>query len=245
MDLIVVIPVYNEAGAIGAVVQEWCATLDQQQLAYRLLLINDGSTDDSAQRIRELQTRFANVVYLEQSNRGHGQTCIDGYRYALQHGAQWVFQIDSDGQCDPQYFGAFWQHKAAPVVLGQRVRREDGIARVVISLFTRLAVLAATGVPVRDANVPYRLMRGDVVALAVKQFPADFYLANILVAVILQKGLQGRLQYLPIGFRKRVAGQPSVRWARFATLGWQLFRSLLKYRGFVHERANEIRASGN
>ena len=46
---------------------------------------------------------------LDRENRGHGQSCLQGYRIARERGVPWVFQIDSDGQCDPRFFEGLWQ----------------------------------------------------------------------------------------------------------------------------------------
>lgn len=242
-DLIVVIPVYNEEASIWQVVQEWHAALAKLHINFGLLIINDGSTDGTRTELAKLTEQYATIDVIEKANSGHGQSCITGYREAIACRAKWVFQIDSDGQCDPRYFPACWQlREQFPAIFGQRVHRNDGIFRVLISAINRLAVWLATGVYVPDSNVPYRLMRWDVLETAVHNFPADFYLANILLAVILQKGLGNRMKHLPIGFRQRNGGEASVRWGRFVTLGWQLFRALQQQRYHIQQKARQLTA---
>lgn len=239
--LYVVMPIYNEQASIAAVVREWKACLETVAPDHRILILNDGSKDNTAEVLAGLAASTPGIEVINKPNSGHGRTCVYGYGEAIARGAQWVFQIDSDGQCDPQYFPAVWAKRAShPAIFGQRVDRDDGLARKVISLFCRIATHVASGVPVRDPNVPYRLMRADVLSAAIKDFPADFVLSNILVAVMVQKGLAGKMGFVPIGFRDRTGGEPSVKWMKFLTEGWKLYAGLGGKRSHVGARAAEI-----
>jgi glycosyltransferase involved in cell wall biosynthesis len=239
--LYVVMPIYNEEASIAAVVREWKACLDTVAPDHRILILNDGSKDNTAQILAEIAASTPGIEVINKPNSGHGRTCIYGYGEAIARGARWVFQIDSDGQCDPQYFQSVWERRTMhPAIFGQRVDRDDGAARKFISLFCRVATHVATGVPVRDPNVPYRLMRADVLDAAIRGFPADFGLSNILVAVIVQRGLGRKMGFEPIGFRDRTGGEPSVKWMKFVTEGWRLYAALGGKRRHVAERAAEI-----
>src|SRR5688500_17715441 len=149
--LYVVMPIYNEQASIGAVVREWKDCLEKVAPDHRILILNDGSKDNTAQVLAELAASVPGVEVINKPNSGHGRTCIMGYGEAIKRGARWVFQIDSDGQCDPQYFASAWQKRQESIaVFGKRTDRDDGMARKVISYFCRLATHIATGVPVRD-----------------------------------------------------------------------------------------------
>jgi glycosyltransferase involved in cell wall biosynthesis len=239
--LYVVMPIYNEQASIGGVVREWKECLDKVAPDHRILILNDGSKDQTAQVLADLAAATPGVEIINKPNSGHGRTCLMGYNEAISRGARWIFQIDSDGQCDPQYFAAVWaQRDVHAAVFGKRVDRDDGLARKVISYFCRLATHVATGVNVRDPNVPYRLMRADVLKPAIADFPQDFGLSNILVSVILQKGLGPKIGFVPIGFRDRSGGEPSVKWMKFVTEGWKLYTALLTKRPYVAARAAEV-----
>jgi len=242
-ELALVMPVYNEAAAVGAVLDEWTAALDALGVSYRLLVLDDGSTDDTPQRLAVAAARLPRVEVIRKPNTGHGQTCIAGYRAAIERGAAWVFQVDSDGQCDPQYFPAVWAlRERHPAVFGYRRSRDDGAARTLISQVTRAVTSAASGVPVRDPNVPYRLVRADVLSAAIVGFPGDFHLANILLTVILTAGLGRRMGYVPIGFRDRHGRPATVRLFGFAREGKRLAQALWRTRGYARERAAAVRA---
>jgi dolichol-phosphate mannosyltransferase len=108
-ELAVVIPVYNEQDSIRKVICEWMGELDRWCEDYVVLAINDGSSDRSLEELRLLQKRCGpRLLLTTRQNCGHGQTCLEGYRQSSMMGAQYVFQIDSDGQCDPRYFHRLW-----------------------------------------------------------------------------------------------------------------------------------------
>jgi dolichol-phosphate mannosyltransferase len=239
--LYVVMPIYNEQASIAGVVREWKQCLDRVAPAHRILILNDGSKDNTAQVLAELAASTPGLEVINKPNSGHGRTCIHGYQEAIARGARWIFQIDSDGQCDPQYFEAVWgQRDRYASVFGKRVDRDDGRARKVISWVCRAATHVATGVPVRDPNVPYRLMRADVLQKAIEDFPQQFGLSNILVSVVLQKGLGSQMGFHPIGFRDRTGGEPSVKWMKFVTEGGKLYRSLMAQRRYIAARARDV-----
>lgn len=241
--LFVVMPVYNEQESVSGVIDEWSTCLDQLSVDYTILVLNDGSTDQTLAALQAAAATNAAVRVIDKPNSGHGQTCVRGYQEALAQGADWVFQCDSDGQCDPVYFAGVWARRTDhPAVYGQRVTRDDGAARRFISQVCRVAVRLASGVDVPDSNVPYRLIRADVLGEVVQGFPGDFGLANILVSVILQKALGRRLAYVPIGFRDRSGGTASVKWSGFARHGRRLFAQLREQRGFVDDRCRAIAA---
>jgi dolichol-phosphate mannosyltransferase len=232
-ELLVVIPVYNEQISIGEVVREWMDELDRSCHSFTVLAIDDGSKDGSLQILRQLQVQWGSrLLVITRPNRGHGQTCLEGYRCAAAMGAPYVFQIDSDGQCDPRYFSSLWRlREQFSVVYGVRATRDDGLARVVISWVLRLMLLVAFQANCRDANVPYRLMKTNEVMWAVNRIPPDFGLANIALAVLLAGDTKCSHGFVPIGFRQRTGGQPSVKPSMFGRKALELYRDIRKMQG--------------
>ena len=228
-ELLVVIPAYNEEQCIESVLEEWTSELERSKADYAILLLDDGSTDGTPSLLKRWQNQYGSgrVKVVSQTNRGHGQTCLRGYRIACDEKIPWVFQIDSDGQCDPKYFAAVWAARQGnDVVYGYRAKRKDGLKRVLASVLVKAVVRAATGVDCIDANVPYRLMRTDQLRSLVDSIPADFDLANIALAVQIRRA-GWRETSVPIVFRPRAGGEPSVPLARFAGKALQLFVQLL------------------
>ena len=136
-------------------------------------------------------------------------------------------QIDSDWQCDPRFFGELWSRRHTfDVIYGRRVRRDDGRRRQFASFVLKLLVRLRTGARCVDPNVPYRLMRTSVLPLAIDRIPADFFLANVALAVLLARESQLRHGTVPIHFRNRDGGSPSVRLGQFVFRARQLSRQL-------------------
>lgn len=233
LELLVVLPVHNEQESIGAVISDWTAALDRTKADYAILAIDDGSTDGTAVALLQLKLQYSpRLRVITQPNLGHGQSCLKGYRYAESVGAQRVLQIDSDGQCDPQFFPSLWELRhRCDVVYGERAHRDDGFARVVVSGTLRWMLRLAFRVDCCDANVPYRLMRTDVIQNAVARIPAGFHLANVALALLLAQDQAVTHGFVPIRFRRRHGGEPSVRWWAFARRGVELYfdlRALLR-----------------
>jgi dolichol-phosphate mannosyltransferase len=223
-ELVVVMPIFNEADCLGAVLEEWTAVLDRTGIAWRLLALDDGSTDDTPSVLSSWLVRLGpeRMEVLRHANRGHGRSCLRGYLRACELGVPWVMQIDSDGQCDASFFAPVWSARdTADVVYGVRRRRLDGWRRVLASALVRLLVRARSGVDCPDANVPYRLMRTAGLPGVLATIHGDFDLANIALAVQLRRA-EWREACVDIVFRPRASGEPSVPLHRFAVKAAEL-----------------------
>lgn len=228
-ELLVVLPVYNEEPCLDAVLQEWVGALDRSGIDYGVLLLDDGSTDDTPAIIDRWVSESADgrIRSVRHDNMGHGQTCLEGYRRACWSEAAWVLQIDSDGQCDPAYFSALWERRLGhQVVYGHRTERRDGWTRVLATWLVRGVVRIATGVDCADANVPYRLMSTAGLLPVVDTVPSGFDLANIALAVQIKRAGWSEAT-VPIVFRPRAGGEPTVPLVRFAGKAFELLGQLL------------------
>jgi len=225
LQLVLIVPVYNEEETIVSVLDEWLQMLREQKVSFKVLVINDGSTDDTQGRVEAFQNAGGSEITCHrQVNQGHGQSCINGYRLAAEMGVPHVFQIDSDGQCDPVYFPAVWEHRSEkPAIYGRRTRRDDGLGRVLVSWVLRYFLKVLTGTKLNDTNVPYRLYLTEILREQVDHVPKDFHLANIAMALLMER--YGFLE-VPIGFRDRMGGNASVKMWSFALRALQLRENL-------------------
>lgn len=224
-NLWVIMPVYNEQECVANVIEEWRQELAKYSFTYTFCILNDGSKDSTLNILKEIEGKDKNIKVVDKPNSGHGQTCVEGYRIALKNNAEWIFQIDSDGQCDTKYFSDLIKEaEDNKVVYGYRKSRDDGFQRFLVSRIVTWFVFFATKVWVRDANVPYRLMHKDALKDIVGKVPSDFYLANILVSVF-QKKYFG-IKWINIHFRQRMGGVASVKTFSFAKHGLKLFKQL-------------------
>lgn len=221
-ELVLVVPVYNEQDAIISVLSEWREELRQHLESFIILVINDGSTDATLDAVTRLA--WPELRIHTHTNRGHGQSCLVGYAEAEKLGARYVFQIDSDGQCDPAWFAAVWNRRdEAPAIYGRRLTRDDGLIRTIVTRVLRLFLKLEQHTALNDTNVPFRLYQAKLAAEVAKRIPTHFDLANIAVALLLEP--KGFVE-VPIHFRDRMGGHASVRLAGFARKALRLRQDL-------------------
>lgn len=130
--LYIVVPAYNESKNVEQLVQDWYPVVEAHNGdgSSRLAIIDDGSRDNTYALLQKLQEGRPLLEPLTKPNGGHGATVLYGYRYAIEHNADWIFQTDSDGQTNPAEFEAFWDMREQyDAILGNRSEREDGSSR--------------------------------------------------------------------------------------------------------------------
>lgn len=230
-ELLVVLPVYNEQESIIHVLNQWIPELERVVKNYRILAIDDGSTDSTLAILKNLQSSASGKLEIfSRSNLGHGQTCIQGYKIAIDRSIPYILQIDSDGQSNPKFLADFWGRRTDyDVIYGVR-RRFDGPARVLASKTMRILLRVLEGVNCVDANVPYRIMDSRSCAESIRLIPEGISLANVALAVVLKRDPQIRHGAVPIDFPPRFGGEPSVALSSFAWKAIELFTQLRQLR---------------
>ena len=225
-ELALIIPVCNEEECIIKVLEEWTRAIRRENIPTLFIVLDDGSTDHTLERIANYtyRERRDDILAIHQVNQGHGQSCLNGYRKALELKIPRVFQIDSDGQCDSAFFPLIWQARdQACAIYGKRRYRDDGPARILISWVLRQFLRVVTRTRLSDSNVPFRLYQSKYLEEALSKIPKTFHLANIAVALLLEP--MGFVE-IPIHFRNRQGGHPSVNWIGFARKAVQLHQQL-------------------
>ncbi len=221
--LYVVVPAYNESDNIEALVEDWYPIVQSHAGAggSRLVVIDDGSTDDTYAKLVSLAADRPLLQPLTKPNGGHGPTLIYGYRYAIEKGADWVFQTDSDGQTLPSEFVGFWDDRDGyDAIFGVRSNRQDGWQRKVVERVLCLVLRAAFGVRVPDANAPFRLMRSSFLERHLSRMSEDFNLPNaVLVAYGAHFG--DRIDFREVTFRPRQGGKNSINVPKIIKIGWK------------------------
>ena len=242
-SLYLVIPAYNEEANIRSVVKEWMPVVLRHPGggASRCVVIDDGSKDGTYTLLKELEKEYPGLVVLTKPNGGHGGTVLYGYRYALEQGASYVFQTDSDGQTRPEEFEEFWEkRKEYPMVIGYRGHRKDGFGRIVTTRVLRLVVWLCFHVWIKDANTPYRLMEANVLSEQLPLIPDNFFLSNVLLSVIYAKKALG-MKFLPITFRPRQGGKNSINMPRIFRIGKQSLKDFRELNRMLDEELRKGR----
>jgi glycosyltransferase involved in cell wall biosynthesis len=219
LDLAVVMPVYNEAECIADVIGSWLRVLEAESLRFSLIVLNDGSCDATADALE----RFANdsrVDLIHKQNSGHGPTILLGYRRAVGI-ADWVFQVDSDDELAATEFPAMWRARPRyDAVIGVRYGRRQPVGRWIITRLSRALVRLWYGGTVKDVNVPFRLMRADVLSSFVTRIPGDTFAPNVVISGVLA-GSQYRVANVPVAHRDRRTGEVSI-------MRWKLWKGALR-----------------
>ncbi len=219
--LYIVIPAYNEEENISAVVEDWYPVIEKHHGdgESRLVIIDDGSKDSTYEILKASAQDKPLLLPLTKLNSGHGATVLYGYHYALDHGADYIFQTDSDGQTLPEEFEPFWeQREDYDMVIGWRRGRQDGGSRVFVTKTLKAVIRVCFGVTVTDANTPYRLMKAGTLREYIELIPEDFNLSNVILSVIYaKKGC--RVKYIPITFRPRQGGVNSINMKKIFKIG--------------------------
>ena len=148
-------------------------------------------------------------------------------RYAVENGADYVFQTDSDGQTLPSEFEPFWIARSKyDITVGYRNKRRDGLMRVFVTKVLRLVVYLCFKVHVLDANTPYRLMSADTLKGNLEYIPDDFFLVNVALTAIYKKKRQ-KVHFIPISFRPRQGGKNSINLIKIIKVGVESIRSFI------------------
>ena len=219
-----VMPAYNEEANIRAVVEQWIKTVDKLAADGTdawLVIANDGSKDTTWEKMEALRHEYPRFIPLNKPNSGHGATVMFLYDYAIGHGAEYIFQTDSDGQTDPEEFKPFWANrKLYDMQIGHRAARQDGVSRIIVTKVLKGVVRATFHVNVADANTPFRLMNTKSIQPVLACIPKDFFLANVaLSAIAVTQGLKCR--WLPITFKPRQGGVNSINLRRIFRIGYK------------------------
>lgn len=217
-------PAYNEAANIEAVVEQWHRVVDKIGQGSKLVIFNDGSKDDTYSIMHELELRYPHFEAIDKPNSGHGSTCLQAYHHAINAGADWIFQTDSDGQTEPDEFFAFWDKRNNyDFIVGSRVGRQDGFSRKVVTKTLKAIVWIVFGERVIDCNTPFRLMKAEKLEPILNIVPKDFFLSNVIISMLIVKRNERSL-WLPITFKPRQGGVNSINLKRIFKIGVQSIR---------------------
>jgi hypothetical protein len=204
MKALVVIPAFNEAGRIGAVL----AGVRAVAPALPVLVVDDGSSDHTAAVARAAGARVVCLPF----NLGAGVAAQTGYKLAVREGYDCVVQLDGDGQHEPADIPALLaviERREADVAIGSRFLGGTGyrtglLRRAGIGLFAWLAWLL-TGVRFSDVTSGFRAFGGDVVRFAATEwYPTDFADADVLITL---RRAGFRLREVPVRMYPRAGGR--------------------------------------
>jgi glycosyltransferase involved in cell wall biosynthesis len=155
-------PAYNDSGTIASMVIRAVKAASDLTADYEVIVVNDGSTDATAEIADELARTYPRVrVVHHPANRGYGGALQTGFRSASK---EWIFYTDGDAQYDPAELALLWARasEAVDLVNGYKISRSDPLHRIVIGRLYHHLVSTLFGLTVRDVDCDFRLMRRSI-----------------------------------------------------------------------------------
>lgn len=155
-------PAYNDAGTIASMVVTADRTLREITADYEVIVVNDGSPDHTAEVLADLQKRYPKLrVVTHPKNRGYGGALRSGFANASK---SLVCYTDGDAQYDPREFKLLADRLTddVDVVQGYKIQRHDPIERIIIGKLYHTVVRTIFGLPIRDVDCDFRLIRRKV-----------------------------------------------------------------------------------
>lgn len=228
--LFIVLPAYNEEANIASVVSEWYPHLANASEDSKMVIADGGSTDNTLKILYELQTQYPKLEIFVKPGTDHGTKLWFLYDYAINQGADYIFQTDSDGQTNADEFKQFWDLRHEyDAILGVRSDRKDGAQRVFVEKILRLFLKVFFQANTPDANAPFRLMKSSLVRKYLYKLPSDFNLPNALLAAYFSH-FNENVKYLYVSFMPRGGGKNYMNLKRIIKIGWQSIGNFYRLR---------------
>lgn len=169
-EKLVIIPTFNERENIQEIVLE----IMELEGDFELLVIDDGSPDGTAKIVKDLQASFPERLFLKErtGKQGLGTAYIEGFKYALSRGYEYIFEMDADFSHNPKDLLKLYQaclDPAVDMVIGSRYITGVNVVnwpmgRVLMSFFASKYVQFITGMPIKDATAGFKCYSRKVLA---------------------------------------------------------------------------------
>lgn len=234
-SVFVVIPTYNEAANIGLLIAELFA-LPVPQL--QVVVVDDNSPDGTAGIAASLSPAYPGRVHViqRQGKQGLGTAYVAGFRYALDHGADYVVQMDADFSHLPRYLPEFLQHVPPyDVVVGSRYasggeldpawgRGRYRLSRWANAVYVRLLL----GLEVQDATGGFKCWsRRALTAVLAHPVHSKGFFFQVEMAYLAQR-LGFSVLEVPIFFQERRSGRSKMSLGIKLEAAWRTL--LLRWR---------------
>ncbi|MDQ3393055.1 MAG: polyprenol monophosphomannose synthase [Bacteroidota bacterium] len=167
-ESLVIIPTYNEKENIENIIR----IIFSLSRSFHILVIDDNSPDGTADIVKGLQHQFAEQLFLEEraGKLGLGTAYIHGFKYALAHGYQYIFEMDADFSHNPYDLNKL--HRACAkegydLAIGSRYVKGVNVVnwpmgRVLMSYCASWYVRLITGMPINDTTAGFKCYRRSV-----------------------------------------------------------------------------------
>lgn len=226
MTLWIVVPAYNEAESLPQVLPSIASSATAIDAGARVLVVDDGSTDATAQVVEQVRETHPAVTLISLGgNKGKAAALKRGLSMAVESGATTVAMMDADGQDDPAELPRLIECLKEPglsLVTGARTTRNDRFIKRNTSKIYNWATSALSGVPGRDFNSGFKVMTASVARDVAPMMYGELH----RYLTVMAHWLGYRVTEVTVQHHPRVAGQSKYGIARF----WRGFVDLLTIR---------------
>ncbi|MDZ7369782.1 MAG: glycosyltransferase family 2 protein [candidate division KSB1 bacterium] len=204
LSLSIFFPVYNDWGTIGSMVALAVMTAEKISDDYEIILVDDGSREQTKEVVRFLAERFPQVrVITHEKNRGYGGALKSGIAAATK---EFIFYTDGDAQYDVRelLLLARAMNDQVDVVNGWKIKRHDPFYRVWLGKMYQYSAKWLFRLPIRDVDCDFRLMRKS----AFEGIQLESNSGTICVEMIYKLARKGaRFVEVPVTHFFRVSGK--------------------------------------
>jgi len=162
---LIILPTYNEKENIDKLIQEILA----QSLSLDILVVDDNSPDGTGQVVEDLKKNLPQLFILHHGEKqGLGRAYIAGFKWALEKGYDYIFQMDADLSHQPKYLPILWEKlKENDLVISSRYIKGGGIVgwpwyRLFLSRFASLYARIILGIKINDLTGGFNGYRKEV-----------------------------------------------------------------------------------
>ncbi|APX99256.1 polyprenol monophosphomannose synthase [Lacinutrix venerupis] len=167
-DAVVIIPTYNEIENIESIIE----AVFKQEKAFHVLVVDDNSPDGTAKKVKELQQKYSNSLFLEVRNKksGLGTAYIHGFKWCLQRDYQYIFEMDADFSHNPKdlirLYNACYTN-GADISIGSRYVKGVNVvnwplSRIILSYGASMYVRLITGMRIKDSTAGFICYQREV-----------------------------------------------------------------------------------
>lgn len=164
---VVIIPTYNEIENIESIVK----AVFSLATSFHVLIVDDNSPDGTSEKVQELQRDFPEQLHLEKREKkaGLGTAYVHGFKWALEHNFEYVFEMDADFSHNPADLERLYHActEGADMAIGSRYITGVNVvnwplSRVLLSYFASIYVNLITGMKIHDTTAGFVCYKRNV-----------------------------------------------------------------------------------
>jgi undecaprenyl-phosphate 4-deoxy-4-formamido-L-arabinose transferase len=231
----VIIPIYNEADNINFLYTRVSVVMDSLEGDYELILINDGSNDNSESLLKDIAKKDNHIVFINfKRNFGQHPAVVAGL---LKAAGNCVITLDADLQNPPEEIPRLISEldKGFDEVSGKRKRRKDSMLRIVPSFFVNLIISLKTGVWLEDYGSMLRVFNRETA----KKLAEEFQKNRAYITMLIPK-VSKNIREIEVLHDERFSGESKYSISKLLEAFFRIFFTRTAKTDSFHQQIFEI-----